>query len=255
MTHSRVSGFFMREAQPHPSYGGACGGAERLAGFHVDRLRQPCMSHHPSIGVEGGDCPKLLEITHMKAISAETLSPITHNHIPVVTTELLAKLYGTEPVRIRQGYSRNAERFIEGKHYYKLTGAALKAFKNEVSLNDFVKIAPTTNHLLLWTERGAARHAKMIETDQAWEVFEKLEDCYFSNKSDLQVAKTKQKTTEARYRVRVIIYDDLFGSCVEVLGMADSLMKIADGIASDLGYRPDSFTKIPMNKNKLKRVY
>ncbi|EDX9917141.1 ORF6N domain-containing protein, partial [Salmonella enterica] len=26
----------------------------------------------------------------------------------------------------------------------------------------------------------AARHAKMLETDQAWEVFEKLEDCYFS---------------------------------------------------------------------------
>ncbi|HGV7908889.1 TPA: P22AR C-terminal domain-containing protein, partial [Escherichia coli] len=23
-------------------------------------------------------------------------------------------------------------------------------------------------------------HAKMLETDQAWEVFEKLEDCYFS---------------------------------------------------------------------------
>ncbi|EMX6652828.1 ORF6N domain-containing protein, partial [Salmonella enterica] len=34
--------------------------------------------------------------------------------------------------------------------------------------------------LILWTERGAARHAKMLETDQAWEVFEKLEDCYFS---------------------------------------------------------------------------
>ncbi|MGK4751661.1 ORF6N domain-containing protein, partial [Salmonella enterica] len=26
------------------------------------------------------------------------------------------------------------------------------------------------------------RHAKMLETEQAWEVFEKLEDCYFSQK-------------------------------------------------------------------------
>ncbi|KAA9920381.1 hypothetical protein, partial [Escherichia coli] len=34
--------------------------------------------------------------------------------------------------------------------------------------------------LILWTERGAARHAKMLETDQAWEVFEKLEDSYFN---------------------------------------------------------------------------
>ncbi|HGV8072181.1 TPA: ORF6N domain-containing protein, partial [Escherichia coli] len=30
-------------------------------------------------------------------ISVETLSPITHNRIPVITTELLAQLYGTEP--------------------------------------------------------------------------------------------------------------------------------------------------------------
>jgi hypothetical protein len=34
-------------------------------------------------------------------------------------------------------------------------------------------------HLLLWTERGAARHAKILDTDQAWEVFERLEDAYF----------------------------------------------------------------------------
>ena len=30
-------------------------------------------------------------------------------------------------------------------------------------------------------QRGAARHAKMLDTDQAWEVFEQLEDCYFHN--------------------------------------------------------------------------
>lgn len=29
-------------------------------------------------------------------ISVETLSPITHNQIPVITTELLAQLYGAE---------------------------------------------------------------------------------------------------------------------------------------------------------------
>ncbi|ELL9359229.1 phage antirepressor Ant, partial [Escherichia coli] len=29
-------------------------------------------------------------------IAVETLSPITHNQIPVITTELLAHLYGTD---------------------------------------------------------------------------------------------------------------------------------------------------------------
>ena len=41
-------------------------------------------------------------------------------------------------------------------------------------------VAKHTRALILWTERGAARHAKMLETDQAWEVFEKLEDHYFN---------------------------------------------------------------------------
>ena len=40
-------------------------------------------------------------------ISVETLSPITHNQIPVINTELLAQLYGTEPVRIRQNHHEN----------------------------------------------------------------------------------------------------------------------------------------------------
>ncbi|OFV02204.1 hypothetical protein HMPREF3119_04190 [Morganella sp. HMSC11D09] len=36
------------------------------------------------------------------------------------------------------------------------------------------------SHLILWTERGAARHAKMLDTDRAWDVFEILEDNYFT---------------------------------------------------------------------------
>ncbi|EKY8316463.1 ORF6N domain-containing protein [Salmonella enterica] len=120
-------------------------------------------------------------------ISAETLSPILHNQIPVVTTELLASLYGTDPHSITKNHRSNVDRFVAGKHFFKLEGADLKAFKNKVTDSDLV--ASRAKHLILWTERGAARHAKMLETDQAWEVFEKLEDCYFSQK---QPATTRQ---------------------------------------------------------------
>lgn len=115
-------------------------------------------------------------------ISVETLSPITHKNTPVITTELLAKLYGTDTNNIKVNYTRNADRFICGKHYFKLEGAALREFKDKVTQSNLV--ASRAKHLILWTERGAARHAKMLETDQAWEVFEKLEDCYFSQKTD-----------------------------------------------------------------------
>lgn len=115
-------------------------------------------------------------------IAVETLTTITHKHMPVVTTELLAALYGTEPARIRNNFQRNKDRFSEGKHYYKLTGSELNEFKHKVSLRDSVDIAKNVRALTLWTERGAARHAKMLETDQAWDVFEKLEDCYFNQR-------------------------------------------------------------------------
>ena len=85
-------------------------------------------------------------------ISVETLSPITHNQIPVITTELLAQLYGTETNNIKVNYTRNAERFVCGKHYFKLEGAELREFKNKVTQSNLV--APRTKHLILWTERG-----------------------------------------------------------------------------------------------------
>ncbi|EBN7714879.1 ORF6N domain-containing protein [Salmonella enterica] len=109
----------------------------------------------------------------------ESLPVVTYSSLPVITTELLAKLYDTDPVRIRQNYSRNNDRFVVGKHYFLLEGDELREFKHRVSQSYPVKIARNVRSLILWTERGAARHAKMLETDQAWEVFEKLEDCYF----------------------------------------------------------------------------
>lgn len=125
--------------------------------------------------------------------SVETLQLITHNSTPVITTELLANLYGTEAARVRKNHHRNAERFSVGKHFYKVTGSELDTLR--VSLRH-LQISPKTRSLILWTERGAARHAKMLETDQAWEVFEKLEDYYFNAKAELeqQRAKTRQSS-------------------------------------------------------------
>ncbi len=118
------------------------------------------------------------------APAVESLPVITYQQQPVVTTGLLAQLYGTEEIRIQQNFLRNAERFIDGKHFVKLEGEALREFKKSQTISKIVCGIPrNVNALLLWTERGAARHAKMLDTEQAWEVFEKLEDCYFAVKA------------------------------------------------------------------------
>ena len=111
-------------------------------------------------------------------INNKQISVVNFNSVPVVTTAMLADFYATDVNNIQQNHLRNTKRFIEGKHFYKLVGTELKAFKQ---LTDSKTVSKNTRTLILWTERGAARHAKMLDTDQAWEVFEQLEDCYFRN--------------------------------------------------------------------------
>ncbi len=109
--------------------------------------------------------------------SLPDLPPIAHHGERVLTTELLAAVYGVEPDRIHGNYSENRDRFQEGIHFYRLTGEALKAFKNYPGNSEVV--GARAPHLILWTERGAARHAKMLHTDEAWAIFGKLEESYF----------------------------------------------------------------------------
>lgn len=43
-------------------------------------------------------------------------------------------------------------------------------------------IALNVNKLYLWTERGALLYAKSLNTDKAWEVYDKLVETYFRTK-------------------------------------------------------------------------
>jgi len=105
---------------------------------------------------------------------------------PVMTTAQLAEFYGAQSRNITDNFSNNAERFEEGKHYFKVEGVELKGFKDYTDNIGSVQISKNTRSLMLWTEKGAARHAKILDTEQAWNVFEQLEDSYFKAKELLQ---------------------------------------------------------------------
>lgn len=111
----------------------------------------------------------------------ENLIPVEFKNQRIMTTEVLAEEFGTDKKNIQMNFTNNQSRFIEGKHYYKLEGQALKDFKDSLpnNIGEPLKYAP---QLILWTDRGAARHAKILDTDEAWEVYEELEENYFNPK-------------------------------------------------------------------------
>ena len=97
--------------------------------------------------------------------------------IRVLTTKQLANEYKAREMQISQNFTNNRSRFIEGKHYVSLSGDELREFKKH--FENFELVNSRTSHLYLWTEKGALLHAKSLNTDKAWEVYEYLVDYYF----------------------------------------------------------------------------
>lgn len=85
-------------------------------------------------------------------------------------------------IRIQQNHHENKSRFVEGKHFFKVVGTELNNLRLVLSE---LQISPKTRSLMLWTERGAANHAKMLETDQAWEYYNDLTEFYFTRRDAL----------------------------------------------------------------------
>lgn len=184
-------------------------------------------------------------------ISIESISLITHQNIPVITTELLAQLYGTKIKNISDNFLNNTTRFVVGKHFFKIEKNELREFKNRPETIGLV--GKNARSLILWTERGAARHAKMLETDQAWEVFEKLEDCYFSQKQSASSA-TKHSypahsnnVPKFRYLVKLTYKDTLTGQVETFTGGANSPDEIIQGTAKRFGMYITEMIVMPVN--------
>ena len=104
---------------------------------------------------------------------------IEQQGVRLITTAVLAEKYETDERRIAENFKRNKDRYEEGKHYICLKGENLRAFKSEYANCGFAK---NLNVLYLWTERGCLLHAKSLNTDKAWEVYDRLVETYFRAK-------------------------------------------------------------------------
>ncbi len=124
-------------------------------------------------------------------VAARDLQIIEYRGLRVVTTEQLAVGYGATEKMLTNNFSRNESRFVEGKHFFKVEGAELQEFKRLPSLRGLV--SKYTSQLILWTERGAANHAKMLETDQAWGYHEDLVEFYFTQRDAIALPVSRKE--------------------------------------------------------------
>lgn len=107
----------------------------------------------------------------------DEISIIEYKGARVLTTQQLAEAYGTDTQVITNNYNRNKDRYIEGKHYICLTGQDKLDFikKNQNDFSSFTR----SKAIYLWTEKGTFLHAKSLNTDTAWEVYDRLVESYF----------------------------------------------------------------------------
>ncbi|EOX8450740.1 ORF6N domain-containing protein [Salmonella enterica subsp. houtenae] len=130
--------------------------------------------------------------TELATVAARDLQIIEYRGQRVVTNEQLAAGYSTDVANIKMNYSRNADRFVEGKHFFKVTGEELANLRVTFS---YLQISSKTRSLMLWTERGAANHAKMLETDQAWSYHEDLVEFYFTQRDAIAAPVQRELST------------------------------------------------------------
>ena len=99
----------------------------------------------------------------------------------VLTTRQIAEAYGVSKDKIIYNFNYNKDRYVLGKHYIEVFGEELRRLKRTCEIQSSFKYAKT---LYLWTEKGALLHAKSLNADKAWEVYDYLVDFYFRAKEE-----------------------------------------------------------------------
>lgn len=109
----------------------------------------------------------------------DELQIIEYEGIRVLTSQQIADAYEADANLLNKNFNRNKDRYVEGKHYICLQGDELRGFRAKGQID----VLPNVNKLYLWTEKGALLHAKSLNTDKAWEVYDKLVENYFRVRS------------------------------------------------------------------------
>lgn len=118
------------------------------------------------------------------------LAVTEYKNIRVLTTQQIAEAYETDSKTISYNFNHNRERYVERKHYILLVGDELRAFREIHDLPN------NLNKVYLWTQKGAFLHAKSLNTDVAWDVYDRLVDSYFDTQKKGSISQKEKAHAE-----------------------------------------------------------
>ena len=151
----------------------------------------------------------------------------------VLTTKQIAEAYGVTKEKIIYNFNYNKDKYILGKHYIEVFGEELRRLKRTCEIQSSFKYAKS---LYLWTEKGALLHAKSLNTDKAWQVYDYLVDFYFRTQEENLPEKKEvvpvQTTTEpAKKKLAIPAMDEPVFVFKNLLALAEEqgiMLKIKD---------------------------
>ena len=182
---------------------------------------------------------------------------VEYEGLRVLTSSQIADAYETDSNTLNKNFNRNKERYIEGKHYICLTGDDLRDFRAKGQID----VLPNTNKLYLWTEKGALLHAKSLNTDKAWEVYDRLVENYFRVReitSDLspqmkmlygmldQMAQAERQANEAK-RIADTAKETASKAIESVENIKEAVKPVSDNWRADINSK---FNRIQRNADK-----
>ena len=167
--------------------------------------------------------------------------------IRVLTTKQIAELYGADLNTVRHNFRYNKEKYILGKHYIEVHGEELRRLKTRGKFIPTLKYAKSA---YLWTEKGALLHAKSLNTDKAWEVYDYLVDFYFRAR-DQKPEKEKKEIVPTTTSTEKIKEEDTLPVMKEPIAVFRNLMAFADVNGIQIKMKPLQYHESMLMNNRI----
>ena len=153
----------------------------------------------------------------------------------VVTDKMIAEIHNMKPFHVRESINKNIKRFKEGVDFIDLKQPIGEVDTLDLLLKlGYSKQAITlAENIYLLSERGYAKLIKIMDTDLAWEIHDRLIDEYFQLREAVkqQVRKlTPLEELRLQYQVLEVHSKEIESVREEVTGVREEVTDLKDNM-------------------------